>query len=321
MKHEMTFMNNADLEKETGRKLIECGLISVGDSVVLHPTHRVIIHGKWFSHFIVTCTHSRQTFFLKIVKDNDNFLLCDHFLQNLSINGVEYPYPKIIVPAFSFQGMNYYVTTYIEGQSLDTFPDNLSQHTVRHIANKLLGLIDQLTQLKAPQYSEQGTFVPDNCSSIFKKKFKSRLLHPLIAGYSSKKLDRAFNWVCEILDSSQFSEPTLIHMDIKPANIIYNTDTGFVSLIDFEFSRFGDIDYGWTQILLSGCNQFNRFYKEQIVPSLTNNRVTLDDAFKIPKYQCYLFYQTMCNLIYYHDRHLPFPKEMAEIFEWFIAKM
>lgn len=50
---------------------------------------------------------------------------------------------------------------------------------------------------------------------------------------------------CEILDTSRFSKPTLLHMDIKPANIIYNDRTGTV----FEFARFRDIDYGWTQIL------------------------------------------------------------------------
>lgn len=321
MEHEMHLANDADLEIEISRKLIEYGLIPAVDQVKLHPTHRVMIRGEWFSHFIVNCIHSQQTFFLKTVKENDSFLLCDHFLQKLSMNAAEYPYPKILVPAFSFQGMKYYITTYIEGQPLDTFPDTLPQDTVNHVTDSLLELIDQITLLKAPQYSERGAFVPDNCASILKKKLAARLRHPLIASYPHKKLERAFNWSCEILDHSQFSQPTLIHMDVKPANIIYSPETGILSLIDFEFARFGDIDYGWTQILLSGCNQFNPFYKEQIVPRLTNGRVTLDDAFDIPKYQCYLFYQAMCNLIYYYDRHLPCPKEMTGIFERFITKM
>ena len=321
MRYETYSVNSAELEAETKRKLIEYSLIPVYDEVRLYPTHRVLIWGKWFSHFIVTCTHSRQTFFLKIVKENDNFLLCNHFLQHLCKEDAVYPYPKIVVPEFPFQEMNYYITTYIEGQPLDTFPDTLPQSTVGHIADGLLELIDQLTLVRTPQYSERGAFVPDNCASILKGKLKLRLQHPLIANYPCEKLDRAFNWACEILDYSQFSQPTLIHMDVKPANIIYNTETGVVSLIDFEFARFGDVDYGWAQILLSGCNQFNQFYKKQIVPYLAKNRLTLDDAFGIPKYQCYLFYQTMCNLIYYYDRHLQCPKEIKEIFEHFIVKM
>ncbi|MDD3417524.1 MAG: phosphotransferase [Lachnospiraceae bacterium] len=321
IEHEVNLVNNADLEKEIGKRLVEYNLIPTSDNVKLHPTHRVMIRGEWFSHFIVTCTHSRKSFFLKTVKENDNFLLCNRFLQNLSMEDAEYIYPKIVVPVFAFQGMNYYITTYIEGQALDTFPETLPQSTVNHIADRLLELIDQLTCLKASQYSERGAFVSDDCANILKKKLKARSLHPLITSYPRKKIDRAINWSSEILDYSQFSQPTLIHMDIKPANIIYNSETGLVSLIDFEFARFGDIDYGWTQVLLSGCNQFNQFYTEQIVPRLTNNRVTLDDALSIPKYQCYLFYQTMCNLIYYYDCHLPCPKEMVEIFEHFIAKM
>lgn len=320
MEHEAHLVNGAALEKETRQKLIEHGLIPAYDSIKLRSIQSIMICGKWLSHFIVTCACSRQTFFLKAVKKSDGFLLCDRFLQRLDISNAEYPYPRIVVPAFAFQGIHYYITTYIEGRPLDTFPNTLPQRTVKHIADRLLELINQLAQLKAPQYSERDAFVSDNCANILKRKLESKLLHPLIASYPRKKLDRASNWFRTILDHSQFSQPTLIHMDIKPANIIYNTETGHISLIDFEFARFGDIDYGWIQILLSGRNQFNQFYKEQIVPYLTNHRITLNDAFGIPKYQCYLFYQAMCNIIYYHDRHLPCPGDFVEIFEHFIEK-
>lgn len=321
MGYEVHVNNYTDLEMEVGRKLLQYGIIPSAEKVKLRPHHSVLIRGEWFFHFIITCTHSQQTFFLKIVKENDNFLLCDHFLQNLNVKGAEYPYPRTVVPQFAFRGMQYYITTYIKGQPLDTFPETLPQSTWSYVANRLLFLIDQITLLKAPQYSEHGAFVPDNYASILKTKLESRMRHPLISSYPCKKLERAFNWFCEILAQSKFSQPTLIHMDIKPANIIYNTDTGLVSLIDFEFARFGDIDYGWTQILLSGRNQFNQFYREQIVPHLTGGRVNLEDAFGIPKFQCYLFYQAMCNLIYYYDHHLPCPKEIEAIFEFFIEKM
>lgn len=214
--------------------------------------------------------------------------------------------------------MQYYITTYIEGLSLDSFPDTLPQNTWSNIADNLLFLIDRLTSIKAHQYSEHGVFVKGDYADIFKRKLATRLKHPLIANYLHKKFEQVLNWFYEIIDNSHFSQPTLIHMDVKPANIIYNADTGVVSLIDFEFARFGDIDYGWTQILLSGCNKFNNFYKEQIIPYMTNERLTLDDAFQIPKFQCYLFYQVMCNLIYYHDHHSSCPKEMEEIFNLFI---
>ena len=51
--HETHLVNSTDLGKETRQKLIEYGLIPASDNVRLRPTHRVIIHGEWFSHFIV----------------------------------------------------------------------------------------------------------------------------------------------------------------------------------------------------------------------------------------------------------------------------
>lgn len=321
MGHEIHLSNYTDLEIEVARKLLQYGLVPPADEIRLQPHHSVLIRGKWFSHFVITCIHSQQTFFLKVVKEQDNFLFCNRFLQDLSDKDTECLWPQIVVSPFTFQGMQYYITTYIKGQSLDTFPETLPQSTWSYVADQLLLRINQMALLKAPQYSEHGTFIPNNCATILKKKLASRMRHPLISSYPHKKLERAFDWACEILDRSQFSQPTLIHMDIKPANIIYEPDTGVVALIDFEFARFGDIDYGWIQILLSGCNQFNQFYREQIVSHLTRDRINLDEAFAIPKLQCYLFYQAMCNLIYYHDRHLSCPKEMAEIFDFFIKQM
>lgn len=321
MKDKIFLKDHSDLKSEVMRQLLEHGLISGTDKLNLCPHHRVLIHNEWFYHYIITCTYSRQTFFLKAVKENDNSLLCDCFLRNIDLGGKEFFYPKIVVPEFAFQGIQYYITTYIEGQPLDTFPDTLPQSTWSNVADKLLFLIDQLTLVKTSQYSEHGAFVPDNCANILKKKLEAKLRHPLIIKYPHKKLEQAFIWSCEILDQSLFSPPTLIHMDIKPANIIYNTKTGSLSLIDFEFARFGDIDYGWTQIILSGCNNFNQFYKEQIIPHLTCGRLTLSDAIEIPKFQCYLFYQTMCNLIYYYDHHLSCPEEMKKIFDLLISKI
>lgn len=321
MEHKTSLIKYAELELKVRYKLLEYGIILTTDKVKLRPYHNVVIHGERFFHFVITCINSRQTFFLKVVKENDNSLLCDLYLKKICTKDREYLYPQIIVPKFSFKGMQYYITTYIEGLSLDTFPDTLPQNIWGNIADKLLFLIDQLTSLKALQYSEHGIFVEDDYASILIKKLETRLKHPLIANYLQKKFEQVLNWFNEILDHSHFSQPTLIHMDVKPANIIYNADTGAVSLIDFEFARFGDIDYGWTQILLSGCNQFNQFYKKQIIPYMTSGRLTLDDAFEIPKFQCYLFYQVMCNLIYYHDHHSPCPKEMQEIFNFFVNRI
>ena len=97
MGYEMHFSHYADLEMEAARKLLQYGLVPSADGVRLHPHHSVLIRGKWFSHFVITCPHSQQTYFLKVVKEQDNFLFCNRFLQNLSDKDDGYPWPQIVV--------------------------------------------------------------------------------------------------------------------------------------------------------------------------------------------------------------------------------
>lgn len=132
--------------------------------------------------------------------------------------------------------------------------------------------------------------------------------------FPKEKIDAALTTCYDILEKCSYSPPTLLHMDVKPANIIYSPVTKDVTLIDFEFARFGDVDYGWTQIILSGINAFSRRYTDTIVPQLTSGRLSLEDALLLPKFRCYIFYQTACNLIYYYDRKMNCPKSLEFLF-------
>lgn len=319
MENTVNFFDYSDLTSAVHQKLTEYGVISPDCEIELQPHYCVVLEGRRYFHCLITCANSPQKFFLKVVKSSDGALLCNDFLKEIRNKDGEFSYPIIVVPEFEFQGIRYYVTNFLEGQPLSALSNALPESTWDDIANKLQGRLDELSSIQALQYSERNEFIPDGCAVILKRKFKERLRHPLISSLSRKKLERAVGRCFEILDECQFSEPTLLHMDIKPANIIYNPQTGSVSLIDFEFSRFGDIDYGWTQILLSGYNRFSRPYKEQLVPRLTK-RLTMKRALDIPKFQCYLFYQTMCNLIYYYDRNLKCPEDMQALFEQMIHK-
>jgi serine/threonine protein kinase len=42
--------------------------------------------------------------------------------------------------------------------------------------------------------------------------------------------------------------PTLLHGDVKAANILFDEATKKTALIDFELARFGDIDFEWTKL-------------------------------------------------------------------------
>ena len=58
MKQEAGNINLNDLRLEVERKLLEYNLISFNDKISLCPIHNVIIHGKYFSHYIITCVEA-----------------------------------------------------------------------------------------------------------------------------------------------------------------------------------------------------------------------------------------------------------------------
>ncbi|MBQ8749100.1 MAG: hypothetical protein IJZ29_01335 [Clostridia bacterium] len=294
-------------------KLIEYGFLSSHTQTTLTPNYSVILNGTKYSHYIITCSNSAVKFFLKLSKGNDNSLHCNEFLK-IFRNNDEYAYPIILVPEFKYKSVNYYITTYTEGNNLDTLSSSLTKNEWKKISHELRKQLDNLSTIKATMYSEKNQFLNIGCADILKNKFQKRLNHVVFGQFDPTSIMKAYDRSCEILNHCQFSDPTLLHMDVKPANVIYNPQTRTVKLIDFEFARFGDWDFGWTQILLTKCNFFSKEYKEYMFPYLTEGRLTLDEALTIPKYKCYLFYQTACNLIYYFDKKQECPQEMYQLF-------
>lgn len=310
-----------DLYSLIFQKLVKLNIISYQEKIILRPYCNVNLSGKSYSNYIISCLYTGQKFFLKILKDNDMSSHCNDYLQTFQDENGDYIYPSILVPKFKFNNIYYFIMTFIEGVSLDKIAKNLSIDQWKKISQKMLIRLDELSKIHAPLYSENNKFTTNDCATILKEKFLKRFKHPLFDIYSNKKLEKAFRCCCQILDNSCYTEPTLLHMDIKPANIIYNSKTGFVTLIDFELARFGDIDYGWTQVLLSGINAFDEEYKQYFIPCVTKGRLTLNEALKIPKYQCYLLYQTACNLIYYYNRGISCPGDIKQLFDKLLDKL
>lgn len=297
------------------RRLIEHKMVQSYEEISLVPHYRIVSRGRTAYHYIISCDHTNQKFFLKVSKEHDNAPHCNDYLRELTNLDAGTPYPVILIPEFFVGDIPYYITTFVEGYSLDQAPSCLFSEKGKKISSSILELLDELSTVHAPLYSECNTFTSSDCPTIFRRKITQRMQHPVFKHYSETLLRRAIARCNDILDNSTFSPPTLLHMDIKPANIVYSPQTDSISLIDFEHSRFGDADYGWTQVLLSGINSFRAEYRKHIIPNLTEQNVTLFDAKRIPKYQCYLFYQTACNLIYYYDKNDACPPEMLALFQ------
>lgn len=295
-------------------KLIEHKIVHSNENVYLVPHYRIVSRGKTAYHYIICCNYTNQKFFLKVSKEQDNAPHCNDYLKELVKLNTGTHYPVILIPEFFVGDTPYYITTYLEGYSLDKAPCCLFVENGKKISSLILKLLNELSAVHAPLYSESNTFTTSDCPTIFHEKIMQRMQHPVFKHYSKSSLGKVIARCNNILSESSFSLPTLLHMDIKPANIVYSPQTDSISLIDFEHSRFGDIDYGWTQVLLSGINSFREEYRKYIIPNLTEQNTSLFEAKKIPKYQCYLFYQTACNMIYYYDKNDNCPSEMLELF-------
>ena len=298
----------------THKKLEEYSLINKNEKIQLVPNYKIVLNNKTYSHYIINCISSNKKYFLKVFKDRDNIFQCNEYIKNFIDEFGNQKFSTILVPRFYFNEVYYYITSFVEGESINNIGEQLTKQQCQKIGNDIRKLWFELTEINTLYYSEKGEFFNEDAATIFKRKLKFRLTHPVFKHISNSELYKAYCKCCEIIETCEFSKPSLIHMDVKPANIVYNSKNDLVTLIDFEHARFGDIDFGWVQILLSGYNSVGEIYEQKIYPYIINDNLNLSDALKIPKLKCYIFYQTACNLIYYYKNNNECPYKMKECF-------
>ena len=313
--------SNSNFTNSVYNVLITNNIIQRNDPISVVPCYKACEPDKNHTHFIIKCENSNRTMFLKSKKSNDYAIHYDKYIKNFRNDDGSYTYPAILVPTFTIEGQDYYITSYIPGDNLDSISHQLSNSDWSIIAKKLLDRLNELSQIKESKFFEKNSVIDCCYADYMQKKIKSRFQHPIFKDISERILSKAIYTCYDILLESSYSVPSLIHMDIKPANIIWDRTTGNLGLVDFELARFGDIDYGWAQILLSGINRFSEEYKTNLIPKLTQNCLSLEEAQAIPKFQCYLFYQVVCNLIYYYDRRLKPPKAFVSLFKKMLTKL
>lgn len=295
-------------------KLIRKGLIGIDETIKLIPCHDIVLDNVPRNHYVIQCSETGSKFFLKLQKKVDNIIHCDEYIQAIHQNE-DYALPHVLVAPFPFHNDMFFITNYVEGYDLEKLDLELSDTQWKKAAGDIRKQLTMLSNIHTQCYSEHNTFFTEGYPEMFKQKLRTKMKHISMAGYDRIKMQSSYNNSLSILNNSTFSEPSLIHMDVKPANIIFDPKTEKAVLIDFEFARFGDLDYGIVQVLLTQFNSFSDNYKGKLFPVLTEGLVTFDQACKLPKLQVYLWYQTMCNIIYYYNHNIQCPEEMKSIFE------
>lgn len=295
-------------------KLIEKGLIDSDKTIRLIACHDIVLDNVPRNHYVIHCIETGSRFFLKLQKKVDNIIHCNEYIQAIYQNE-DYALPHVLISPFSFHNDMFFITNYVEGYDLETLDSELSDAQWKKAAEDIRQQLMLLADIHTPYYSEHNKFFTDRYPEMFREKLQTRIKHISLTGYDGSKMQSAYNNSLKILNNSTFSKPSLIHMDVKPANIVFDPKTEKAVLIDFEFARFGDLDYGIVQVLLTQFNSFSDNYKKKMFPVLTDGLITFSQACEMPKLQVYLWYQTMCNIIYYHNHNTQCPDEMRKIYE------
>lgn len=295
-------------------KLIRNGLIGIDETIELIPCHDIVLDNVPRNHYIIQCSEAESKFFLKLQKKVDNIIHCDEYIKAIHQNE-DYALPHVLVAPFPFHNDMFFITNYVEGYDLEKLDLELSDTQWKKAAGDIRKQLAMLSNIHTSCYSEHNIFFTEGYPEIFREKLRTKMKHISLAGYDRIKMQSAYNNSLSILNNSTFSEPSLIHMDVKPANIIFDPKTEKAVLIDFEFARFGDLDYGIVQVLLTQFNFFSDNYKKKMFPVLTDGLIIFSQACETPKLRVYLWYQTMCNIIYYYNNKAQCPGEMKSIFE------
>lgn len=319
----MCVLENESLCINFKNALIKENIIDSTDSIDIKNIYTKTQRGIIINHYIISISNKTQKLFARMVKEKDCSYHVMPFLKTIKTNSKEFETPIALTAPFNIDNHMYIITTYIEGNELKALLPTITTDNLIQISNKINNNLDKIHSITNDRYSLDCSFTdkPFNeimfeklCEQVHKNKCIEIFLNCTDQNNLLSKSKR-------ILDSSSFSKPTLIHMDIKPENIIVSPNNS-VQLIDYELARFGDIDYEWTNILIktliSNNDKFNQFI---LIPLLEKNFMSLKQAVKVDKYKTYLLYLSMNMFIYYVKCDKECPSQIIELINMIIKQI
>lgn len=136
----------------------------------------------------------------------------------------------------------YLVEYYIEGSSLDKIHYTLSCEDWKHIAHRLALFLQELAVIQSARPSvfkcpgkKYGSY-----GEVIKESILRHLDRHTLSGIISAAAAGRIREALEDIGSAFHTSATFLHFDIKPQNIIFDSQTKQVAFIDYEHSRMGD---------------------------------------------------------------------------------
>lgn len=149
--------------------------------------------------------------------------------------------PQIVAEG-TVDGIPYLVEYYIEGNSLDKIHHTLSRKDWEHIAHSLAIFLLELGRVQSARpfvfknpekkYDNYGEVIKESTLRHLDQHVSLGIISPVAAG----RIKKAMGNIGLVFPTNA----TFLHFDIKPQNIVFNSQNKRVAFIDYEHSRMGD---------------------------------------------------------------------------------
>ncbi len=139
-------------------------------------------------------------------------------------------------------GIPYLVEYYIEGSSLDKIHYTLSCEDWEHIAHRIALFLQELAEIQSarPYVFKSPGKSYGSYGEVIKESILRHLNQNTLSGAISHTAAGRIREAVENIGQAFHTSATFLHFDIKPQNIVFDSQTKRVAFIDFEHSRMGD---------------------------------------------------------------------------------
>jgi aminoglycoside phosphotransferase (APT) family kinase protein len=141
----------------------------------------------------------------------------------------------------------YLVTRYAEGASLDKGLGWVAHK--ESILESLGRLMDEIHEIVGDYFGHLSGAKYASWSAFFDVRFWRHVMPLVGAGLISEEDLRRIRALYEEARGALADiSPTLLHGDVKAANIVFDANGNKTTLVDFELARFGDVDFEWSKL-------------------------------------------------------------------------
>lgn len=297
----------SELYQSFRSKLIDEKLISSTDNICVTKIHPLIQNGELIHHHVITVSGTNTKYLIRTIKNKDYSNLALNSLISLNSTSNCALFPRALTQPFTIGNHLYIITSYLEGNTLESQIATLTNNELIDLSYEIEDILSIIHSQTNEEYTNPGNIHYNSFDEIMYDNICRQLNDPNNIFSKNINIDKFLNLVLSILSKASYSIPTLIHMDLKPANIIISSN-GHARLIDFELTRFADLDYEWTNILIKIEHAYDERFKQNILmPIIKRNFMVLKEALLIDKYKVYLLYLAINKYLYcfYHSRKCP----------------